>query len=73
MATKAEVHDHSPTVDDLEQVRATEARVLAGAAERIHAEVERAKKLGIIDEQGRLLSKELPDDMQPGAKRDFGG
>lgn len=50
-----------------------QARLLAGAAERIHADVEEAKRRGLIDGTGRRVSSELPKDMQPGAKQDFGG
>jgi hypothetical protein len=72
MATNPEISEPTPTVeDDLVHMREVEARVLAGAYERIHAEVVRAQQLGIIDEHGNLLSDDLPDDMQPGAERDF--
>jgi len=73
MATKSEVLDVLPAADPLAHSREVEARVLAGAYERIHAEVVRAQQLGIIDEHGNLLCDDLPDDMQPGAQRDFGG
>jgi hypothetical protein len=29
--------------------------------------------MGIIDKDGNLLKKELPQDLEPGADRDFGG
>jgi len=43
------------------------------AGERIHAAFQRLRALGIVDEKGELLIHELPPDMRPGAKRDFGG
>lgn len=74
MATDPKVLDPPASItDDLAQVRKVEARVLAGAYERIHADMERARRLGLIDEHGNRISKEWPADMQPGAKRDFGG
>jgi hypothetical protein len=73
MATKPRELDTPPVADDLAHMREVEARVLAGAYDRIHASVERAKQLGLIDDKGNLLFTDLPDDMQPGAQRDFGG
>jgi len=73
MATKTIVSDAQPASEELEDFRALQKRLLAGAAERIHADVQRLMELGVIDEQGNRLSKEWPADMQPGAKRDFGG
>ena len=66
VATNPKVLEPTPTAeDDLAHMRDVEARVLAGAHERIHAEVVRAQQLGIIDEHGNLLSKEWPPEMQP--------
>ncbi len=45
-----------------------ESRVLALAEARITAERERLQQLGIIDEQGNLVSRELPADMLPGSE-----
>jgi hypothetical protein len=53
--------------------RALEARLLDGAAQRIHADVVEAKRLGLIDEEGHRIALELPAEMQAGAGRDFGG
>ncbi len=50
-----------------------EVRLLAGAKERINADVAEAMRLGLIDAEGNLLFDDLPDDMQPGANRDYGG
>jgi hypothetical protein len=71
MASKATVSDAQPASEELEDFRALQKRLLAGAAERIHADVQRAQELGLIDEQGNLRFTDLPEDMQPGAKRDF--
>jgi len=51
----------------------TMKRVMAEGKIRLHSELARLRALGIIDEQGNLLKKDLPPDMQPGADRDFGG
>lgn len=45
-----------------------ERRVLALAAARISAERERLERLGIIDSNGNLVSRELPPDMLPGSE-----
>jgi len=50
-----------------------QARLLLGAEQRIHSDVEQAMRMGLIDGQGRRTSTELPDEMMPGAERDFGG
>ena len=33
----------------------------------------RLKDLGIVDAEGRRISKDIPPDMQEGKDRDFGG
>jgi hypothetical protein len=58
---------------DVDKFRALEARLLKGAAERIHADVQEAQRKGLIDAEGRRIPRKLPADMLPGAKRDFGG
>lgn len=73
MATRATISGAEQVSKDLEDFRSLQARLLAGAAERIQADLQRARELGIIDEDGNRISKEWPPDMQPGAKRDFGG
>jgi len=73
MATKTTISGAEPVSKELEDFRALQARLLEGAAERIQADMERARQLGLIDKDGNRISKEWPPDMQPGAKRDFGG
>ena len=43
------------------------------AAERVKQAVNKLKAKGIVDEQGNLLSNELPKDMQPNSQCDVGG
>jgi hypothetical protein len=57
--------DKAPVVGDLAHMREVEARVLAGAYERIHADLERARQLGVIDKHGNRISKEWPLEMRP--------
>jgi len=45
----------------------------AAAAERIQAAVRELQAKGIIDANGLRVRTDLPADMQPSAKRDFGG
>ena len=47
--------------------------LLEGAAERIHAAVRELQKLGIVDENGKRIRSDVPEDMQEGSDRDFGG
>lgn len=48
-------------------------KVLAEGPARLATELERLRSLGVIDKTGKRISKEVPSDMIPGAKRDFGG
>jgi hypothetical protein len=43
------------------------------AGESVKVAFQRLRDLGIVGEEGELLNQELPADMRPGAKRDFGG
>jgi hypothetical protein len=47
--------------------------LLEGDAERIHAAVRQLKELGIVDEKRNRLRTDLPEDMEEGADRHFGG
>lgn len=49
------------------------AYVLAEGDKVYAAQREESFRLGIIDEHGRLLKKELPEDMREDAGTDFGG
>ncbi|MBX3188314.1 MAG: hypothetical protein KF819_14945 [Labilithrix sp.] len=72
MAARANVLSPIPSApfDDLDLDRPEgeeewERRVMALAAERIAAERARLERLGIIDANGDLVSRELPPDMRP--------
>ena len=45
----------------------------AAAVERAKAAVQKLQESGIIDNQGRRIRTDLPEDMQEGRDRDFGG
>jgi hypothetical protein len=59
--------------DDPAEMAEFNRREAEKAGDRIAAEFKRLRALGIVDERGELVNRELPPDMQPGAKRDFGG
>ena len=60
-------------VDNDEELDALIAQVLADGNKLYQAQRAEAVRLGIIDEKGRLLKKELPEDMREDAGTDFGG
>ena len=49
------------------------AQVLADGNKLYRAQRQEAIRLAIIDEKGRLLKHELPEDMREEAGADFGG
>ena len=71
--------DRKPlTIDDVdmnddEALDAFTRMVIAEGDKRLHAQVQEAIRMGIIDEYGNLLKHELPEDMREDAERDFGG
>lgn len=46
---------------------------LQSAGERTKAAAEELERLGIAGRDGKRVRTDLPDDMQEGADRDFGG
>ena len=58
---------------DRELVARIRERDLEAAEVRIKEAVSRLQQMGIIDAEGRRLSKELPPDMQEDSTTDFGG
>lgn len=54
--------------DDMSAWDAYLHRTQLAMTDRLHAETARLRNLGIIDEQGNLLSKALPPDMAPDAR-----
>lgn len=48
-------------------------KVLAEGEKCLHAQVQEAIRMGIIDEKGNLLKHELPEDMREDSECDFGG
>jgi len=60
-------------VDNDAELDALMNHVLAEGDKIYQAQREEALRLGIIDEKGRLLNHELPEDMREDAGTDFGG
>jgi hypothetical protein len=60
-------------VDNDQELDALMAQVLADGNKLYRAQRADALRLGIIDEKGRLLKHELPEDMRQDAGTDFGG
>jgi hypothetical protein len=63
----------SINVDDDKEIDAFMAYVLAEGDKLYEAQRQESFRLGIIDEDGRLLKVELPEDMRDAAGTDFGG
>ena len=57
-------------LDDEEALDSFEEQELDRAGERIRKAVKELEELGIVDERGRRIKKELPPDMQPDSKTD---
>ena len=60
-------------VDNDCELDALMGHVLAEGDKVYQAQRAEALRLGIIDEKGRLLKRELPEDMHEDAGTDFGG
>jgi len=60
-------------VENDEELDALMAQVLADGNKLYQSQRADAVRLGIIDEKGRLLKHELPEDMREDAGTDFGG
>jgi hypothetical protein len=60
-------------VDNDRELDALMSHVLAEGDKVYQVQREEAIRLGIIDEKGRLLKRELPEDMREDAGTDFGG
>ena len=60
-------------VDNDSELDALMSHVLAEGDKVYQAERAESIRLGIVDEKGHLLKRELPEDMHPDAGTDFGG
>jgi len=56
--------------DDEEKMTRFEKQELQKAGQRIKKAAQELQDLGIVDEKGRRVKKELPPDMQPGSDAD---
>jgi hypothetical protein len=64
---------NSIDVENDEELDELMDQVLAEGDKIYEAQYQEALRLGIIDEKGRLLKHELPEDMREDAGTDFGG
>ena len=64
---------NSIDVDNDEELDALMDQVLAEGDKIYEAQYQESLRLGIIDEKGRLLKHELPEDMREDTGTDFGG
>jgi hypothetical protein len=60
-------------VDNEVELDALMAQVLADGDKIYYAQRQAAISRGVIDEKGRLLKRELPEDMREHSGTDFGG
>jgi hypothetical protein len=60
-------------LDDPGEIDAFDDQLIAAGMKRVRAEGDELRRKGVLDDQGNLLVKDLPADMQDGADRDFGG
>jgi hypothetical protein len=60
-------------VDNDQELDSFMAYVLAEGDKVYEAQRKESLRLGVIDETGRLLKHDLPEDMREGARADFGG
>jgi hypothetical protein len=60
-------------LDDEREMDALVDQMFTVGLARVKTEGDEFRRKGLLDSQGNLLVKELPDDMQEGADRDFGG
>jgi hypothetical protein len=73
MKTTKPLTIESIDVDNDCELDALMGHVLAEGDKIYQAQRSEAIRLGIIDEAGRLLKRELPEDMHEAAGTDFGG
>lgn len=73
MMQKTELSWATVNTDDPQEMVEFNAEEDRKAGERVKAEFQKLRGLGIVNENGELVDDELPPDMRPGAKRDFGG
>jgi hypothetical protein len=60
-------------LDDEREMDALVDQMFTVGLARVKAEGDELRRKGVVDSQGNPVAKELPEDMQEGADRDFGG
>jgi hypothetical protein len=73
MIQKTEPTWANVNTDDPREMAEFNEREDRKAGERVKEAFQRLQSLGIVNDNGELVDDELPPNMRPGAKRDFGG
>src|SRR5258708_3781761 len=60
-------------LDDQSEMDALDDQMFEAGMKRVRAEGEELGRRGLMDENGKMLIKDLPADMKEGSERDFGG
>jgi hypothetical protein len=73
MATTKRLTVENVNLDNAREVDALFEEIVNLRMPLVHADIARLQAAGLMDEEGNLLATELPPDMRPGSKHDFGG
>ena len=60
-------------LDDEDEMDEFDNQIITAGLQKVRAESAELIRRGLMDEEGNMLSTELPPDMRPGSERDFGG
>jgi hypothetical protein len=60
-------------LDDEDEMDEFDRQIISAGLARVRAESAELIRRGLMDEEGNMLTSELPPDMRPGSERDFGG
>jgi hypothetical protein len=59
--------------EDEDEMDAFDDQVISAGLARVRTESAELIRRGLMDEEGNMLTTDLPPDMRPGSERDFGG
>ncbi len=60
-------------LDDGDEMDEFDNQIITAGLAKVRAESAELIRRGLMDEEGHMLTTELPPDMRPGSERDFGG
>lgn len=60
-------------LDDEDEMDEFDNQIITAGLAKVRAESAELIRRGLMDEEGHMLTTELPPDMRPGSERDFGG